>query len=200
MVLLLATGNKGKVAEVRAISAPYRTSGQFSLVDLSTIDKALEMPEETGTTYQENSRIKAVAIAKATGMISIADDSGLEVAALDGRPGLYSSRYGTSDSDRIERMLAELDGMMPTRARFICVATVAKPDGSVESFEGVIEGEIVSCRAGSSGFGFDPIFRVADYGCTMAELSTDVKNKISHRAVAFKKLFEHVLASENLCS
>lgn len=199
MVLLLATGNKGKVAEVRAISAVYRTSGHFSLVDLSSIDRPLEMPEETGTTYQENSRIKAVAIARATGMVSIADDSGLEVEALDGRPGLYSSRYGSSDDDRIERMLAELDGKTPSPAKFVCVATIARPDGSVESFEGFIEGEIVPSRAGSSGFGFDPIFRVAGYGCTMAELSSDVKNKISHRAVAFNKLFQHVLDSENSC-
>jgi XTP/dITP diphosphohydrolase len=156
------------------------------------------MPEETGNTYLENSVIKAVSIARATGMITIADDSGLEVAALDGRPGLYSSRYGNSDDERIERLLSELAGHTPSPAKFVCVATVARPDGFSESFEGFISGEIVDSRSGSFGFGFDPVFMVNDYGCTMAELTSQIKNRISHRAVAFKKLFEHIIVSESL--
>jgi len=211
MEILLATGNEGKVSEIKFILADFlkfhtikainpsiKITGDHVLVSLGDILKDgfshLEMPEETGKTYTENSELKAVALAKATSMITIADDSGLEVFALDGRPGLYSSRYGNTDSDRIQRLLSELEGRLPAPARFVCVATLATPDGKVHSFEGVVEGDIVSSCSGASGFGFDPVFKVKDRNSTMAQLAAEEKNKISHRAVAFQKLFAHLFS------
>ena len=194
MKLLLATGNQGKVEEILEISRNLvpPSASNFQILSLSEVGFKGEMPDETGLTYEENSRIKARAIAVATGFVTIADDSGLEVDALDGRPGLYSSRYGDSDDGRIRRLLQELSGCLPASARFVCVASVVHPSGFVQSFEGSIEGEITGSRAGNSGFGFDPVFRIAAKDCTMAELSVEDKNRISHRAVAFSKLFSYV--------
>jgi XTP/dITP diphosphohydrolase len=147
---------------------------------------------ETGDTYADNARLKAVALAEASGRVTLGDDSGLEVAALGGRPGLYSARYagpGASDADRRQKLLQELGQRPPPRpARFVCAVAVAVPSEAggvgVRDFEGECRGEIALEARGQNGFGYDPVFLLPAYGLTMAELPEAVKNTLSHRARA----------------
>jgi len=182
--LLIATANKGKIRELRAL---LNNLG-FELVTPTDIGLNLHV-EENGATYAENAAKKAIAFAQASGLTSIADDSGLEVDALDGAPGLYSARYSpkprATDADRRAFLLQNLqDKPRPWTARFRATVAVAGPEGNVEWAEGVCEGEIIPEERGAGGFGYDPIFLMPELGKTMAELSDETKNRLSHRAKA----------------
>lgn len=189
MRILVATGNPGKVREFEALLPGHELVGLKQAA--AELGRPLAMPEETGTTYEENARLKAESLCRASGLPAVADDSGLEVAALDGRPGLHSSRYADSDDGRITRLLAELaalEGPVDRAARFVCVAAFAFPGEAARCFHGACPGRIVDERSGTSGFGFDPVFFLPDRGCTMAEVGEEVKNEISHRGRAFAGL------------
>lgn len=182
--LLIATNNQGKIAELKELLA---NSG-IEFVTPVQINLQLEV-EEDGSTYEENAGKKAAAFAQASGLISLADDSGLEVNALDGAPGLYSARYspkpGANDADRRAFLLENLkDKPRPWKAHFHATIAIAKPSGEIEYAEGNCHGEIISEERGTGGFGYDPIFLIAEQGKTMAELGTEAKNELSHRARA----------------
>jgi XTP/dITP diphosphohydrolase len=179
--LIVATSNAGKIPEIQE----YLTDLD---VELGLKPQELEI-EETGTTFLENARLKATQVAKALGNWSIADDSGLAVDALGGKPGIYSARYGTDDKNRIDRLLRELGENPQRQARFICAIAVAGPDGKIfAAAEGICAGEITNAPRGNNGFGYDPIFYVPSEGQTFAEMATEVKNRLSHRALAFQSL------------
>jgi XTP/dITP diphosphohydrolase len=162
----------------------------FEVLSLSDFP-SFEFPEEGGD-YFENARTKASVAARKTGLASVADDSGLEVDALDGAPGAYSARYagpGLDDRGRLEALLEELKAVPPPRrARFVCVAAVALPDGRCETVEGICPGEILMAPQGRGGFGYDPIFRPVGFDRSMAELGQDEKDALSHRGRAFRRL------------
>jgi XTP/dITP diphosphohydrolase len=186
--LLIATNNQGKIKELHEllddIGIELVTAAQFNL-DLEVI--------EDGLTYAENATKKAIAFAQASGLISLADDSGLEVDALNGEPGLYSARYGSTDGQKLSDagrrafLLEKLqDKPHPWIARFHATIAVAVPNGKTYIAEGWCEGEIIPEERGTGGFGYDPIFLLPELGKTMAELSMDEKNRLSHRARAVR--------------
>ncbi|MGD8730940.1 MAG: RdgB/HAM1 family non-canonical purine NTP pyrophosphatase [Anaerolineales bacterium] len=185
--LLLGSGNPGKRREMRALLAhlPLQLCAQEKFGD------AIRIPE-TGSTYAENAQLKAVSLARHFGIWTIADDTGLEVDALDGAPGLRSARLlasGASDAQRRARLLELLaNDRKPWTARFRCVAVLASPEGASVLGEGLCEGEIIPTERGSHGFGYDAIFKLATMDKTMAELSMEEKNKLSHRARAINAL------------
>ncbi len=151
--------------------------------------------EESGTTLEENAILKAKAYSEASGLVALADDSGLEVDALGGRPGILSPRYGregASDKEKFEQLLSELSGVSweQRKARFRCIIAIATPDGKLELCYGECEGFITFEPHGEGGFGYDPVFFVPEFGKTMAELSFEEKNKVSHRGKATKKAKE----------
>jgi XTP/dITP diphosphohydrolase len=186
-VLVVATGNPGKVKEIE----PYLSGLNW---ELRLKPPELEM-EETGTTFQENAAQKATQVAIATGQWAIADDSGLEVMALDGRPGVYSARYAESDQARIAKLLGELGDATDRRARFVCAIAVAKPDGTIALLtEGFCPGEILTAPRGAGGFGYDPIFYVPEQGMTFSEMPLEVKQEISHRGRAFQEILPQMKA------
>jgi len=182
--LLIATENKGKMRELRELLADL----PVELVTPSQVGLSLNV-QETGSTYAENAALKAVEHANASGLPSLADDSGLEVAALNGAPGLYSARYspkpGASDADRRAYLLENLnDQPRPWQAQFHATIAVALPQGSVRFAEGICSGEIIPEERGTNGFGYDPIFFIPEMNQTMAELEMEEKNRLSHRARA----------------
>jgi XTP/dITP diphosphohydrolase len=196
--LLIATNNQGKVAEFRALL----NSLPIQLVTPAEINLDLDVPED-GETYAENASIKALAFAQASGLLSLADDSGLEVEALNWAPGLYSARYGASlsttsnppginengvkltDASRRAYLLANLrDKPRPWRARFRATIAIARPNLDVHLADGECLGEIIPEERGEGGFGYDPIFLIPELNRTMAELDMDDKNRLSHRARA----------------
>jgi XTP/dITP diphosphohydrolase len=180
-VLVVATGNPGKLKEMQAYLAGLDW-------ELTLKPEALDI-EETGVTFAENAHLKASQIAVATGEWAIADDSGLEVDALDGAPGVYSARYGHSDAERIERLLNELGNELNREARFVCVIAIARPDGTIAlQAEGVCPGRILHSPRGTGGFGYDPIFYVPERGVTFAEMSSAQKRTVSHRGKAIQAL------------
>jgi len=184
MELLIATGNPGKVREYDELFAGL----PITCISPAEIGIHLQV-DESGTTYAENATIKAVAFARASGRVTLADDSGLEVDALDGRPGVHSARYGgpgLGDADRWRSLLKELVDISwgERTARFRCVIAVASPEGEVTTVNGTCEGIIAFSAAGEGGFGYDPVFYLPDHGCTMAQLPAGVKNQISHRGRA----------------
>ena len=185
--LLLGTHNQGKQAELRALLA----SSKLEFVTIDDLGIELEI-EESGATYAENARLKAVSYAVESGLWSLSDDSGLEVEALDGAPGLRSARFageGKSDSDRRRRLLEILrDYPRPWDAQFRATVALAGPSGEVELAEGQCFGEIIPKERGMGGFGYDPIFLTHETGKTMAELEMGAKNRISHRARAIAAL------------
>lgn len=186
LVVVLATRNPGKVRELESLLADL----PLRLQSLRDFPQILPPPEE-GDTYAANAASKAVAVARATGQAALADDSGLEVDALGGAPGVQSSRWlgeEATDAERNAAVLARLrDAPAEARtARFRAVVAVALRDGTVRTFEGVVEGRIADRPAGETGFGYDPIFLVPEFGRTMAELGPEVKNRISHRAQAVR--------------
>jgi XTP/dITP diphosphohydrolase len=145
--------------------------------------------DETGTTFMANARLKAFEVAKSVGEWSIADDSGLAVAALDGAPGLYSARYGNTDEDRINRLLRELGDNPHREAKFICAIAIANPEGEIIlATEGICPGEILRHPRGSGGFGYDPLFYVTSQQQTFAEMPAATKSRVSHRGIAFAQL------------
>lgn len=182
--LLIATNNQGKVLELQEL---LKGSG-IEFVTPAQINLQLDV-EEDGSTYQENAGKKASAFAQTSGLISLADDSGLEVEALGGAPGLYSARYspkpGAKDKDRRDFLLHNLQGQpRPWKAHFHATIAVAKPGGEIEFAEGNCFGEIIPEERGTGGFGYDPIFFMPELGKTMAELEMEEKNTLSHRARA----------------
>ena len=184
--LLVATTNPGKLAEYRELLAglPVR------LMDLTTagIDEEIA---ETGATFEANARLKAEGYARLSGLVTLADDSGLEVAALGGEPGVYSARYGSAPTAeaRNQLLLQKLEGVPfhNRLARFVCVIAIAARDRQTETVEGAVGGVIDMTARGTHGFGYDPLFYLLDRGVTMAELTPVEKNQISHRAVAMRK-------------
>lgn len=179
---LFVTNNPGKMREYRALLAALPVQLRFP-ADLGyRIDV-----QEKGSTYAENAACKARAGMEASGLLSLADDSGLEVDALGGEPGVRSARYASgSDADRIAALLARLDGVPWERrsARFRCCIAMVTPQGELYTAEGTCEGIIAPAPVGTGGFGYDPIFYLPEFGCTMAQLPPAVKNRISHRARA----------------
>jgi XTP/dITP diphosphohydrolase len=183
--LVVATGNPGKLREIQE----YLTNLK---IELHLKPDSLDI-EETGTTFVENACLKASQVAKALGEWAIADDSGLEVEALNGAPGIYSARYARSDRERIDRLLQELGDSTNRQARFVCAIAIARPDGSIaSSVEGVCSGELLYTPCGTGGFGYDPIFYVPEEKQTFAQMKPEIKHKISHRGKAFEKLIPHL--------
>ncbi len=179
--LVVATGNPGKLQEM----AEYLTGLNWLL---TLKPQELEI-EETGTTFRENACLKASQTAKAMQQWAIADDSGLAVDALEGLPGIYSARYGTTDTERITRLLQKLGDNSNRQAQFVCAIAIAAPDGSIVlETEGICRGEILDLPRGGGGFGYDPIFYVPQYQQTFAEMTPETKNKVSHRGLAFEQL------------
>lgn len=180
-VLVVATGNPGKLKEMQAYLADL---GYELRLKPETLDV-----EETGQTFLENACLKASQVALATGEWAIADDSGLQVDALSGAPGVYSARYGKTDADRIQRLLQDLGSATHRQAQFVCVVAVARPDGAIVLHaEGVCAGEILHAPRGQGGFGYDPVFYVPDYQQTYSEMPASLKHEISHRGRAFQQL------------
>ncbi len=186
MRLLIATHNRGKLIEYEKLLAGL----PFELVTLDDVGIRDDVAE-TGTTFAENARIKAIAYARQSQLLTLADDSGLEVDALGGEPGVHSKRYageGKSDAERIVFLLKKLERVPGKRtARFRCAIAIASPRGELWETDGTCEGEIIATPRGTHGFGYDPIFKIAGREVTMAELPTIEKNKISHRAKAAEK-------------
>jgi XTP/dITP diphosphohydrolase len=182
--LLIASRNAHKVHELAQILMGV------PVVLRSLADQGIsEEVEETGATYSENATLKATTYARLSGMLSLADDSGLEVDYLGGEPGLRSARYageGASNQDRIAKLLRNLQGVRWERraARFVCVIAVAGPGGPPVLFRGTCDGIIALAPTGEGGFGYDPVFYMPEFGCTLAELPEEVKNRVSHRARA----------------
>lgn len=193
MKLLLATKNKGKIAELRSLLAglPYELEG------LDADNNELEVAE-TGSTFAENARLKAVAYARHFGLHAIADDSGLEVTALGGRPGVYSARYGgesTGYEAKIRLLLDEIcaTGSNDRSARFVSHVAFASPDGEIVfEAEGICNGKIACEPNGANGFGYDPVFVPDGFQNSFGELSDSVKQKISHRARATAKIMRYL--------
>lgn len=184
MRLLIASTNRGKLREFQEILKGH----SYELLLPADLGLALEV-EETGQTYPENATLKALAYCAASGLVTLADDSGLEVAALDGAPGLHSARYhprpGATDADRRRYLLDNIRGLpRPWHARFVCSVAVAAPGQPVRLAWGECAGEIIPEERGSGGFGYDPIFLLAGSPHTMAELDSQEKNRVSHRARA----------------
>jgi XTP/dITP diphosphohydrolase len=186
--IVVATKNKGKASEFENMFSQHGYTVK-TLLDYPDVEDI----EETGKTFEENAIIKAEAISTLLNTPVISDDSGLIVDALDGRPGIYSARYAgeeKSDEANIDKVLEELKDVPRDQrtARFYCALAVAVPGKSTYTVHGTCEGEILTERKGTNGFGYDPIFYVNEKDCTMAELEADEKNKISHRAKALKAL------------
>lgn len=187
--LLIATNNRGKQLEIGSLLEA------FDLEILMPADLGLHLDvKEDGATYQENAEKKALAFAEASGLPTLADDTGLEVAALNGAPGLYSARFApqpnATDADRRAYLLQKLQAHpQPWAACFRCIVALATPKGWMEFTEGLCEGEIISTERGTHGFGYDPIFLIPSLGQTMAELNLEEKNRLSHRALAVKAAF-----------
>jgi len=193
--LLFATRNRGKLKELRELLDALHAPG--SDIELLSLEDRPDLPEveETGQTFAENAALKAQAIARATGVLSLADDSGLEVDALGGDPGVRSARYagpGASDADRIALLLQKLAGVPAGRrtARFHCVVALCDPSRPAEAQlrEGSCEGEILFAPRGNGGFGYDPVFLAHDLGKTFAEAPAEEKNRVSHRGMAMRQM------------
>lgn len=188
--LIVASHNQGKVREIRELLAP------FGVQPVSAGDRGLPEPEETGTTFEANAELKALAAALATGEVALADDSGMEVDVLNLDPGIYSARWAGPSKDFGAAMQAvwskaEATGKSkPYTARFVACLTLAWPDGHCETFRGTIEGTLVWPPRGSRGFGYDPMFLPVSASETFGEMDPHAKHAISHRAVAFRKLIE----------
>jgi XTP/dITP diphosphohydrolase len=188
-LLIVATSNPGKLQEMNEHLTDPAIDWQLAL-------KPAELEvEETGTTFLENACLKASQVAATLGEWAIADDSGLSVDALNGAPGIYSARYGKTDTDRIERLLSELGDAANRQAQFVCAIAIARPDGSIAlQTEGICQGTVLHAPRGNGGFGYDPIFYVPEQQMTFAEMPPDLKRAISHRGRAFEALLPQLRA------
>ena len=181
--IIVATNNKNKAREIREIMPQCEV---LTLEDINFLDDI----EENGETFLENAIIKAKAISALTDEVILADDSGLEVDFLNGAPGVHSKRFADSDNERIEKMLALLGGTPERKARFKCAVALVRHGELIADFEGILEGSIAYSQSGNNGFGYDPIFIPDGYDVTLACLTADEKNRISHRGQAFTKFSE----------
>jgi XTP/dITP diphosphohydrolase len=190
--LLVASHNQGKVREIADLLSP------FGILVCGAAELALAEPEETGQTFAENALLKARTAAEASGLVALADDSGLCVTALDGAPGIHSARWAGPDRDfalamaRVERELAKAKD---TSAKFVCVLALVAPSGESETFEGEVHGRLVFPPRGKNGFGYDPIFVADGMNQTFGEIDPAQKHAISHRARAFEKFARATLSS-----
>ena len=183
--LILASHNSGKVREISALLAPYH------IAVLSAGELGLDAPPETGATFAQNAELKALAAATATGLPALADDSGLAVTALNGRPGVRSARWagpGGNFNDAMHRVHEMMEGHPDASAKFVCALTLCWPDGHCETFEGTVAGILIWPLRGENGFGYDPMFVPDGHKMTFGEMDADAKHAISHRANAFQKL------------
>ncbi len=190
--LVVASHNAGKVCEIRDLLAPFG----LDIVSAGELD--LPEPDETGTTFIANAELKARAASEASGLVALADDSGIEVEALDGAPGIYTARWAGPDRDfflAMKRVHDELGDSDNRRANFTATLSLCWPDGHCESFEGKVFGTLVWPPRGEKGFGFDPMFVPDGHDITFAEMEPDDKHAISHRAVAFRKLLDACFAA-----
>jgi XTP/dITP diphosphohydrolase len=184
--VVVATGNPGKLTEMQAHLGDLDWSLELKPADLEV--------DETGSTFIANARIKASEVAKVTGKWAIADDSGLEVDALNGAPGIYSARYADTDQARIARLLKELQDVHDRGAQFVCALALARPDGTIAlETQGICRGTILKAAQGEGGFGYDPVFYVPELGQTFAEMSAEQKDAVSHRGVAFQHIMPQLL-------
>ncbi len=191
MKVVLASKNQHKLVEIRKILEKL----DIQLVLESEVGVDIEV-EETGSTFEENSLLKAEAVMKATGLPALADDSGIAVDALNGEPGIYSARYGFDESlddwGRLQLLLKNTEQVPDgeRQAQFVCVITLVTPEGEVIQARGEVHGELLRAPAGENGFGYDPIFYYPPLGKTLAEVSPEEKNQVSHRAKALKLMYE----------
>lgn len=191
MKVVLASKNQHKLVEISQITKLF----DMELVLQSELGVDIDV-EENGTTFEENSFIKANAVMQATGLPALADDSGIAVDALNGEPGIYSARYGfdptLDDRGRLNLLLKNTENVPDgqRQAQFVCVITLVNPDGSVISARGEVHGELLRAPAGEGGFGYDPIFYYPPYGKTLAEVTPEEKNAVSHRGAALKVFYE----------
>lgn len=197
--LVLASHNRGKIFEFRGLLAPY------GVEVIPARDLGVEEPEETGATFAENALLKAAASAAAAGLPALADDSGLEVEALGGAPGIYSARWAGEERDfsaamaKVEAELAARGAVTPVqrRANFICVLCLAQPNGEAEVFEGKVFGHLRFPPRGENGFGYDPIFVPEGYDMSFGEMDIEAKHRLSHRFVAFEKFVAAALERQS---
>ncbi len=191
MKIVLASKNKHKLEEISRITEKFG----FELILQSDLGIDLDV-EETGTTFEENSFIKAQAVMKATGLPALADDSGITVDALNGEPGIYSARYGFDESlddwGRLQLLLKNMEAVPDgqRQAAFVCVITLVTPQGQTIQARGEIHGELLRAPAGENGFGYDPIFYYPPMGMTTAQMPPETKNRISHRGTALKIFYD----------
>lgn len=191
MKVVLASKNRHKLAEISQITQKFN----MELVLQSELGVDIDV-EETGTTFEENSFLKAEAVMKATGLPALADDSGIAVDALNGEPGIYSARYGFDSSlddwGRLQLLLKNTEQVPDgqRQAQFVCVITMVTPDGKTIQARGEVHGELLRAPAGEGGFGYDPIFYYPPFGKTLAEVPSEQKNQVSHRANALKIFYE----------
>ncbi|CAD7360114.1 MULTISPECIES: XTP/dITP diphosphatase [Staphylococcus] len=186
--IVIASSNKGKINDFKVIFSDYNVIGINEIIEDFDV-------EETGTTFEENARLKSEAAAKALNKTVIADDSGLEVTALNGEPGVYSARYAgpeKNDEANIQKVLEGLEDKNDRTARFVCVISMTTAEGVTKTFRGTVEGEITLNKIGENGFGYDPIFLVPDQQKTMAQLTAEEKSDISHRRKAIDQLQAYI--------
>ncbi len=194
MRVVLASKNAHKLKEISRITEKF----DIELILQSELGVDLDV-EENGTTFEENSLIKARAVMEATGLPALADDSGIAVDALNGEPGIYSARYGFDDSlddwGRLELLLKNMESVPDgsRQGKFVCVITMVTPDGEIIQARGEVHGEILRHPAGEGGFGYDPIFYYPPFGKTLAEVTPDEKNEVSHRAQALKLFYQKLM-------
>lgn len=199
MKVVLASKNKHKLIEISKITEKF----DIELVMESDLGVDIDV-EETGTTFEENSFLKANAVMQATGLPALADDSGIAVDALNGEPGVYSARYGFDESlddwGRLQLLLKNTEQVPDgqRQAQFVCVITLVMPDGQTIQARGEVHGELLRAPAGEGGFGYDPIFYYPPYGKTLAEVTPEEKNQVSHRAKALQAFYQK-LKEAKLC-
>jgi len=192
MELVLATRNRDKIKEIKEFFKDLN-------LEIFSIEDFKDIPEikENGNSFVENSLKKARTVRDYTNRLSLSDDSGLVVFALNGRPGIHSSRYAGEKAtyeDNINKLLKEMSDITDRKAKFVCVVSIVTPEGEEHILTGEIEGEILKEKRGESGFGYDPVFFVREYNMTFAEMSMELKNKISHRAIALSKAREFLMS------
>lgn len=186
--IVIASNNKGKINDFKVIFPDYNVIGITELIEDFDV-------EETGDTFEANAKLKSEAAAKALNKRVIADDSGLEVFALGGEPGIFSARYAGTEKDdnaNIEKLLTNLGDETNRAAQFVCVISMSAPGEETVQFKGTVEGEITLSKIGEQGFGYDPIFYLDDKNKTMAQLTAEEKSEVSHRGKAIEKLQQYI--------